>query len=82
MRRFMDLTCTERADFERNRKEHRRIYAAICTGNGLEASQAIRDHLHFARCNYGLLVLSPGAGKTAVRSRTRSRRSAPVKSKR
>ena len=59
MRRFMDLTCTERADFERNRKEHRRIYAAICSGNAAEASQAIRDHLHFARRNYGLLVLSP-----------------------
>jgi GntR family transcriptional repressor for pyruvate dehydrogenase complex len=89
MRRFMDLTCTERVDFERNRKEHRRIYAAICTGNAAEASQAIRDHLHFARRNYGLLVLSPGGGgnqvsreKTAVGSRGRSRRSTPVKSKR
>lgn len=60
MRRFMDLTCTERADFERNRKEHRRIYAAICSGNAGEASQALRDHILFARRNYGLLVLHPG----------------------
>jgi GntR family transcriptional repressor for pyruvate dehydrogenase complex len=89
MRRFMDLTCTERADFGRNSKEHRRIYAAICTGNAAEASQAIRDHLHFARRNYGLLVLSPGGTgnqvsreKTGVRSRRGIRRGASVKSKR
>jgi GntR family transcriptional regulator, transcriptional repressor for pyruvate dehydrogenase complex len=89
MRRFMDLTCTERADFVRNHNEHRRIYAAICSGNAAEASQAIRDHLHFARRNYGLLVLgSRGAGDQGSREKTggiargRRRRSPPAKSKR
>ena len=59
MRRFMDLTCTTREDFERNRKEHCRIYAAISSGNVEEASQAVRDHILFARRNYGLLALRP-----------------------
>jgi GntR family transcriptional regulator, transcriptional repressor for pyruvate dehydrogenase complex len=56
MRRFMDLTCTSREDIERNCREHCRIYEAVSSGSVGEASQAVRDHIQFARRNYGLLV--------------------------
>jgi GntR family transcriptional regulator, transcriptional repressor for pyruvate dehydrogenase complex len=61
MRRFMDLTCTNRDDVERNCREHYRIYEAISSGRVEGASQAVRDHIQFARRNYGLLVLHPEA---------------------
>lgn len=59
MRRFMDLTCSNRQDIERNCKEHRRIYRAISSGNIEKASQALRDHLLYARRHHQLLVLHP-----------------------
>lgn len=59
IRRFMNLTCTNHEDVERNSKEHCRIYRAIESGMPGEASHAIRDHLLLARRNYGLLVLRP-----------------------
>lgn len=61
MRRFMDLTCSNRGDIKRNCKEHRRIYQAISSGDIEEASQALRDHLLYARRHHELLVLHPGA---------------------
>jgi GntR family transcriptional regulator, transcriptional repressor for pyruvate dehydrogenase complex len=60
MRRFMDLTCNNRQDVARNCKEHRRIYQAISSGNIERASQALRDHLLYARRHHKLLVLQPG----------------------
>jgi GntR family transcriptional repressor for pyruvate dehydrogenase complex len=61
MRRFMDLTCANREDVDRNCREHYRIYKAISSGTVEEASQAVRDHIQFARRNYGVLVPSSGA---------------------
>lgn len=60
MRRFMDLTCSNGQDIERNCKEHRRIYEAISSGKVEKASQALRDHLLYARHHHELLVLDTG----------------------
>lgn len=57
VRRFMDLTCSNRQDVERNCKEHRRIYEAISSGNVEKASQSLRDHLLYARHHNETLVL-------------------------
>ncbi len=59
IRRFMDLTCTNLQDCERNCKEHGRIYSAVSSGNVEESSQSVRDHILFARRNHGLLAASP-----------------------
>ncbi len=69
MRRFMDLTCSNSNDIERNCKEHRRIYEAISSGNVEKASQALRDHLLYARQHHELLVLDP-KDHTKGRSKT------------
>jgi GntR family transcriptional regulator, transcriptional repressor for pyruvate dehydrogenase complex len=54
IRRFMDLTCNSRQEIERNCKEHRRIYQAVSSGEIEKASQALRDHLLYARSHYKL----------------------------
>lgn len=64
IRRFMDMTCNNRQDIERNCKEHRRIYRAISSGNIEKASQALRDHLLYARRHHEDLVLGPGTTRT------------------
>jgi GntR family transcriptional regulator, transcriptional repressor for pyruvate dehydrogenase complex len=81
MRRFMNLTCTNREDVERNCKEHHRIYEAIASGIVEGASQAVRDHIQFARRNYGLLVLHPeAAGQEHAAQRSAGRLDAATRS--
>jgi DNA-binding FadR family transcriptional regulator len=60
IRRFMDQTCSNRQDIERNCKEHRRIYEAISSGNLEKASQALRAHLVYARRHHETLVSDSG----------------------
>jgi DNA-binding FadR family transcriptional regulator len=68
VRRFMDLTCNDRQDIERNCNEHRRIYEAISSGNVEKASQSLRDHLLYARRNHERLVLHPEKTREAGRN--------------
>jgi GntR family transcriptional regulator, transcriptional repressor for pyruvate dehydrogenase complex len=82
IRRFMDLTCTNRLDVERNCKEHGRIYAAISSGNVEEASQSVRDHILFARRNYGLLASPPGNAVALAGYRVPNRKTSSGKSRR
>lgn len=56
MRRFMDRTCKDRQDIERNCVEHRRIYEAISSGNVEKTSQALRAHLVYARRHHEVLI--------------------------